>query len=115
MELGGPADQRFENVPVTLPNGDEIFVRVQVQGMEEVGGRDQLRRFSDLTDQLRLVSETIASSLGGLDLDSVEVEFSVAASVKSGRLTSVLFEGGLESSMTVRLGWDAGKRNASST
>lgn len=113
MDLGESADH-LETVPVTLPNGDEILVRVHVQGMEEVGGRDQLHRLSELTDQLRLVSESIASSLAGLEIDTVEVEFSVAASVKSGRLTSVLFEGGLASSMTVRLGWNEGKRNDSS-
>lgn len=65
--------------------------------------------FSDFTDVLRQVTESIAESIGSgmrkVQPDKVSLEIGCEVSVESGRLTAMLVKGSAKANLKVTLEW----------
>jgi len=99
-----------EVVPVTLPSGQTILARVQVEGPVDVGAGAVLRRLAiaDLRETVEGVTQSVAQALRRVRPDEVSVEFGVELAVKTGKLTSVLAEGSSNTSIKLTLTWNSG-------
>ena len=98
-----------EVIPVTLPSGQTILARVQVEGPVDVGARAALRRLSiaDLRETVEGVTQSVAQALRRVQPDEVSVEFGVELAVKTGKLISVLAEGSSKTSIKLTLTWNS--------
>jgi hypothetical protein len=99
-----------EVVPVTLPSGQTILARVQIEGPVDVGARTALRKLAvtDLRETVEGVTQSVAQALRRVQPDEVSVEFGVELAVKTGKLTSVLAEGEGKASIKLTLTWSSG-------
>jgi len=106
-----------EVVPVTLPSGQTILARVQVEGPVDVGAGATLRRLAiaDLRETVEGVTQSVAQALRRVRPDEVSVEFGVELAVKTGKLTSVLAEGSGKASIKLTLTWSSGDALRTST
>jgi hypothetical protein len=97
-------------IPVTLPSGQTILARVQVEGPVDVGAGTVLRKLAitDLRETVEGVTQSVAQALRRVKPDEVSVEFGVELAVKTGKLTSVLAEGSSNASIKLTLTWSSG-------
>jgi hypothetical protein len=93
-------------VQVELPTGEVIWARVTVDGPQNVasGGLQRLD-VEDLRRTVRGVSATLRQAVDDLAPDEVEVEFGLELALKSGKIISLLAEGGATASAKVTLTW----------
>lgn len=96
-------------VQVELPTGDVIWARVTVDGPQNVtsGGLQRLD-VEDLRRTVRGLSTTLRQAVEDLAPDEVQVEFGLELALKSGKLISLLAEGGATASAKVTLTWKNG-------
>lgn len=94
-------------VEVTLPGGATVRVRLaddEADGIRSVG-RDAKLDLGEALAQVGEVAAMIRRKLEPLAPTKATVEFGVSFSVQSGRLTSLVFEGKGDASLTVSLEW----------
>jgi Trypsin-co-occurring domain 1 len=95
------------SVEAVLPGGGVIRVRVaeEAGGMGSVGLGEKLH-IEDALAQLGEVASLVRQKLDPAMPTKATVEFGVSFSVQSGKLTSLVFEGKGDASLTVSLEWE---------
>ncbi|MEU7953432.1 CU044_2847 family protein [Micromonospora chalcea] len=97
-----------EPVRLRMPNGQEIWARVAVEGgPADVAWRGELpsARLDDLVDTVQAVAASVREALSAARPDGWSVEFGIELAVKSGKVISVLTETGAKASLRVTLNW----------
>lgn len=91
---------------VSLPNGDQIWARVAVEGPSDVSSSPLKRlQLDDLGQTIQSVADTVREAAKDLVPDELEVEFGLELTLKAGKLTSMLAEASGSASMRVKLIW----------
>ncbi|MER7274980.1 CU044_2847 family protein [Dactylosporangium sp. NPDC000244] len=96
------------DVQVQLPSGETVWVTVpEEDGPSNVSAAEVLHRLdlADFRAVIQGVARTTRAALAGLRPHEVSVEFGIGLAVKTGKLTSVLVEGGANASIKVTVGW----------
>jgi hypothetical protein len=94
-------------VDVELPSGRQIAVRaVDLGGAQDVGMLDRLD-FANVTQTIEDIAQAIGDTLDRITPKAATVSFGVEVAVKSGKLVSLLAEGGGTATLTVTLEWGA--------
>lgn len=93
-----------ESVPVRV--GDvEFYVEVpDVAGVQTVGLGDALS-FDGVRETVRAIAEQLTAAWEEAKPSEAAVEFGLKVTVKSGRLTGLIVEGGGEASLMMKLVW----------
>lgn len=94
-------------VEVTLSGGASVRVRLADDGADGISsaGREAKLDLEKALAQVGEVAAIVRRKLEPLAPTKATVEFGVSFSVQSGRLTSVVFEGRGDASLTVSLEW----------
>lgn len=100
-------------VEVLLPNGATALVRATDLdgggfGATKAGFADRFD-FDDVVATLEAVSGAIRAGLAKAAPDKVTVELGIELTVKSGRLTGLVVEGGGTASLSITLEWEREK------
>jgi hypothetical protein len=94
---------------VLVKSGDTEFWVEVAEGDEgggvETVGLEAVLSFDGVRDTVETIAATLANVWERVRPSEASVEFSLALSVKSGRLTGLLVEGGGEASLKVNLVW----------
>ena len=107
VEMGGGGLVGGHVVDARLPSGAEVRVRVA----EDAGGIEEVGLFEpgDLEVALGAVGEVASvlhEKLSSIRPRRATVEFGVSLSVKAGKLSALVFDGGGEASLRVALEWE---------
>jgi len=102
-------------IQVQLPTGEVIWAKVTVDGPQNVasGGLQRLD-VEELGRTVRGLSASLYQAVDSLVPDEVGVEFGLELALKSGKVISMLAEGGATASVKVTLGWKGDKTATSS-
>lgn len=99
-------------VRVSMPNGDVVWARVTTDDEDDHGPRDvgfgrdaAVRKLEGLVETVRGVTEVVHTGLAGLGHDDVTIQFGVELSAMTGKVVSVLAEGGGKASISVTVTW----------
>lgn len=94
-------------VQVELPTGEIIWARVAMDGPQNVASKGLPRLDpEDLGRTVQGVSASLRQALDGLAPDELQVEFGLELALKSGKVISILAEGGVAASVKVTLTWE---------
>ena len=97
---------RSRAVPITLPDGSEIFAQATVLGGEEdVAVVDRLMTFEPVLRTIEGVSTALYGSLAKIAPRTAQVEFGIELAVESGGLAALLVQGSGRGSLTITLTW----------
>ena len=97
-----------EVVEAVLPSGARVCLEVlDESGEEEVSAR--IPEFSDVLATLKEAAGMIADHLVDLQPTEIGVEFGVAFSIGSGKLSAVIVDGRAEGNLRVSLKWNKSK------
>jgi Trypsin-co-occurring domain 1 len=100
-----------EAPPILIPvemGTDVVMVQAVVSGNQSSGPREiasGLPRLSDVVASIRSVVAEMLSSLEGLSLGKVSMQFGITFTVRSGKLVAAFVEAGQDCSFTVTLEW----------
>jgi Trypsin-co-occurring domain 1 len=101
----GAQTQRI--VEVDLPNGSTGLIQVRELdggGATKVSSEERFN-FGDVTTTLEGISEALRTSLAKARPANVSVTLGVELTVKSGKLTALIIEGGGKATLSVTLEW----------
>lgn len=92
--------------PVPVRAGDvEFFVEVADGGGPHTVGLDEALSFDGVRDTIEVVAAQLAGVWDRVHPNEASIEFGVSLTVKSGKLTGLIVEGGGAASLKVTLAW----------
>ena len=107
--------ERFETVPVELPNGVTISVQaLSPGGARDVGSRDGNFDLGEVGRALTGLAELAKDAIAKATPDTASVEFGMDIALESGKLTALLVSGSTTASLKVTLGWESAKSASAS-
>lgn len=103
-----------------LPSGDLVWVRIQVSEAESADGgglgpqdvglcdkaSESVQKLSGFADAVRGVVTSVRQALAEHSPDSLEVEFGIEITARTGRVLSVLAEAGGTAQIRVTASWN---------
>jgi hypothetical protein len=106
--MNGEGRASRPSVEAELPGGGVIRVRVAEEAPGGIGsvGLGERLRIDDALAQIGEVASLVRRKLDPSMPTRARVEFGVSFSAEGGKLTSLLFEGKGEASLTVSLEWE---------
>lgn len=93
-----------ESVPVSLENGETIYIEVRNKTRQPVGGKTY--SFEKISKQIEEVSTKIKESFQNAKPDKVNVELGFELSVESGELSALLVKGSGKANLKINLEWN---------
>lgn len=91
-------------IPVTLDNGAVAKFEVSQSGKQEVSLRSF--SFSEISEVLEGVSESIKASVEKVKPQKVSVTFGIEVGIESGKLTAIIVKGASTANLEITLEWD---------
>lgn len=101
------SDLQTTTVPVKLSDRIRIEVEAIDRGGEKRIGTEDIFDFQEVSDAVEAIAESLMSAFRKVKPHKASVEFGIKVVVKSGKLTTLLVEGGGEANLKVNLEWTA--------
>ena len=93
--------------PVRVNDAVTIEIAAVDQGGETRVGAGNVLDFQQVSDSVEAIAESLMGAFKKVKPQKATVEFGVKATVKSGKLTTMIVEGGGEATIKVTLEWSA--------
>lgn len=98
---------KTNSIKVELPDGTYcLFETREPEGRESVSALSKKFNFSEVTDQLKQISQQLSDGFKNLGNSKTTLEFGVEVDVESGNLASMIVKGSAKANIKVTLEWD---------
>lgn len=94
-------------IKAELSNGASCLFEIdRIDGRESVSALNKVFNFSQVTDQLKEISQQLSKSFTNLGNSKTILEFGVQVDVESGNLTSMIVRGSANANIKIILEWE---------
>jgi len=99
---------RTDEIPVSLENGQQVFIKTTLLGEElmDVAAIERVLSFSAVADSIEGIARGLMNTLDKVRPQKAKIEFGIEVAMKEGQLTALLVQGTATANLKITLEWE---------